>query len=150
MRILRWLLAGYDMLFLITVITPAVLGYFWSKWNTGASSVNLYWVMNLPVTAIIAAVWLWLRKKISKNIKSASQGISTQVPHHGALILLLLMRIIFQAVFVLEAVMTMKLSGDGTTAAGLNVYESAMDILLIAAIWLCMKFEDPVSETENV
>ncbi len=150
LRILRWLLAGYDMLFLITVITPAVLGYFWSKWNTGASSVNLYWVMNLPVTAIIAAVWLWLRKKISKNIKSASQGISTQVPHHGALILLLLMRIIFQAVFVLEAVMTMKLSGDGTTAAGLNVYESAMDILLIAAIWLCMKFEDPVSETENV
>ena len=150
MRILRWLLAGYDMLFLITVITPAVLGYFWSKWNTGASSVNLYWVMNLPVTAIIAAVWLWLRKKISKNIKSASQGISTQVPHHGALILLLLMRIIFQAVFVLEAVMTMKLSGDGTTAAGLNVYESAMDILLIAAIWLCMKFEDPVSETESV
>ena len=144
---MRLLLAGYDLLFLLTVITPAVLGYFWKHWNSSANSADLYWMMNLPAAVIIAAAWLFLRNKISKNIKLASTGTPAQVPHHGVLLLLLLMRLIFQAVFVLEAVMTMKLSGEGTTAAGLNIYESAMDILMLAAIWLCMKFEDPVAET---
>ncbi|MBR7144229.1 MAG: hypothetical protein IKD10_04735 [Lentisphaeria bacterium] len=147
LRILRLLLAGYDLLFLLTVITPAVLGCFWKHWNSSANSADLYWMMNLPAAVIIAAAWLFLRNKISKNIKLASTGTPAQVPHHGVLLLLLLMRLIFQAVFVLEAVMTMKLSGEGTTAAGLNIYESAMDILMLAAIWLCMKFEDPVAET---
>ena len=146
LRILRLLLLGYDLLFLITIMTPAILGFFWNKWNAAENSANLYWGINLPVTVVIAAIWFCLRRKISKNIKSALSGLSAQIPHHGVLMLILIMRLVFQVVFVLEAVMTMKLSGDGRTAAGLNVYESAMDILMIAAIWICMKFEDPVAE----
>ena len=138
---LRRLLLGFDGLFCITVLSPAVLAYLWNRWDVSPGKVNLYLLMDLPAAVAIAAGWAVLHRRIGNNIRKIADGGCAKVPYPGILLLVLLMRGFFQVIFVMEAVMTMR-SGAGRVAAGLNLYESATDILMIGAIWLCMKLED--------
>lgn len=137
-----------DVLFVLTVISPAIQLVTAKIWNV-ASGQNFYMLVNFPIAAIIFAMWLFIRKKITRNMEIIRNGGKASIPHHGILFMAAIMRLLFQGIFIMEAIMIMKISGDGAVAAKLNLYESLIDVIFLVLLWICITQEDPISNLEK-
>lgn len=144
----KFILRSIDILFVISVISPIAMICLLNVWNIGKGQI-FYLSANLPVSVVILVFWLILRKKITGNIQIIMDGGRASIPHHGILLLAVIMRFLFQGVFVMEAVMLMQKSCSGNIAAKLNLYESSLDIVFLALIWLCTALEEKIDKAEQ-
>ena len=99
----------------------------------------------LPISILAALLYGAVRFQIRQRCKSILSGKPASIPHHGILLLALLMRLGYFAAFQVESFLAISTGGNGA-AGGLRAYENAIDIVLAAMLYLCMKFETKVSE----
>ena len=145
-RLLKYVLLLVDGTLLLTVVSPAVLAYLAKAWDVAGGGI-FYLTANFPAAAAMLVVWLVIRKGIVAGMETIRHGGTASIPHHGILLLATLMRLLFQGIFIMEAVMIMRVSRDGSMAAKMNLYESLLDIVFLALVWLCVKQEDPIDNS---
>lgn len=143
-RHLQKVMYGFDALFILSVLSSAGFGMY--TYNIGATAeAQRFLYIALPISILAALLYGTVRFQIRQRCKSILSGKPASIPHHGILLLALLMRLGYFAAFQVESFLAISTGGNGA-AGGLRAYENAIDIVLAAMLYLCMKFETKVSE----
>lgn len=138
----RWLriaLYGFDF-----VLCGTVLGYiglsFYARSINAAGDAQTYLTVALPAAVAALGYYLVIRTVITRRIRQFMSNKDVQLPHHGILLLAVIVRILLMAALAVQAYIAIK-PGNGGIAGKMAAFESLVDIVYITMIWIFVRFE---------
>lgn len=138
-RYLRIALYCFDFACGGTIIMTLVWSAYAQHINA-AAEVNSYLTRALPAALTAGAYYLFIRHKITSRIKMAATDAAVVLPHHGILILAMLVRVLLLGALGVQAFLTIKPESGGI-AGRMGMFESFVDIIYISMIWVFVKLE---------
>ena len=139
-KILKWVMFGFDVVFLLNILVN--LGWSFYAAQVGAVAEQKGYLFHaVPVAIIAFALYLTVRFKIMSLLRRRNKGEENiSLPHHGILLIVLIVRSALFAALGLQAYLAIKSGGSGV-ASGMSMFEAIVDCILVLLMWIFVKLE---------
>ena len=139
-NILKWVMRGFDVVFALNILIN--LGWSGYAGIIGASAErNGYLLWAVPAAGIAFALYLTVRFKVALLLRRHKRGdAEVYLPHHGILLLVLLMRTLMFGALGVQAYLAISKTSNGV-AAGMSAFEAGVDCVLVLMMWIFVKME---------
>ncbi|MBO5721686.1 MAG: hypothetical protein J6S19_01110, partial [Lentisphaeria bacterium] len=138
-RLVRIAMYGMDLIFTANVL----FSIFWSFYagiKGAADEAKLYMTLTLPIALVLLVIYWPIRCKITNAVKKHRTDPTVLLVHHGLLMVIVLMRLLFSIAWGVEAYLAIS-PENGGIAAKMNAYEMGVDIIFLLLLCLVIKLE---------
>ena len=138
-RLVRIAMYGMDLIFTANVL----FSIFWSFYagiKGAADESKLYMILTLPAALLLWVIYWPIRCKITGALKKHRSDPSVRLVHHGLLMVIVLMRLLFTVAWSVESYLAITPESGGI-AAKMNTYEMGVDVIFLLLLCLVIKLE---------